>query len=218
MFDVNTIIQTGGLLAIALIVFAESGILLGILLPGDSLLIAAGLFAADGKLPIGWLVPIIIVSAIIGYEVGYAFGERTGPRIFKRKDGFLFREEYMGRTSEYFQKYGAITILMARFIAHVRTLVSVIAGASHMNRRKYTFYNVLGAILWGGGLTLLSYWLGTKVPNIDRYIIPFVLLSLVILYSFTLWKLAQTPEKRQNLKKGLKEDWDYFVKNRKNQG
>jgi membrane protein DedA with SNARE-associated domain len=90
--------------------------------------------------------------------------------------------------------------------------VSVIAGASHMNRRRYTLYNILGAILWGGGLTLLSYWLGSNVPNFDRYIIPIILLSLLVLYSFGTWKLAQTPEKRQNLKKGLKEDWEYFFK------
>jgi membrane-associated protein len=216
VFDVDTIIRTGGLLAIAAIVFAESGILIGLVLPGDSLLIAAGLFAADGKLPIEWLIPIVIVAAIVGYEVGYVFGERVGPKIFKRKGGFLFREEYMGRTEKFFEKYGAITVLGARFIAHVRTLVSVIAGASHMDRRKYTFFNIVGAILWGGGLTFLSYWLGTRVSNIDRYVIPVVLASLIILYSFTIWKLAQTPEKRRNLKKGLKEDWDYFVRHKEN--
>lgn len=214
--DVNTIIETGGLLAIGLIIFAESGILLGLFLPGDSLLIAAGLFAANGKLPIAWLIPIIIIAAIVGYEVGYAFGERAGPKIFKRKDGFLFREEYIGRTEKFFTKYGALTVLGARFIAHVRTLVSVIAGTSHMNRKKFTFFNILGSILWGGGLTLLSYWLGSRVPNVDKYIIPAVIVSLVILYAFTIWKLAQTPEKRRNLKKGLKEDFDYFFRGGKN--
>jgi membrane-associated protein len=210
MFDVNSIIQTGGLLAVAFIVFAESGLLVGFFLPGDSLLLAAGLFAANGRLPIQWLVPIVIVSAILGYEVGYIFGERAGPKIFSRKDGFLFREEYMTRTENFFDKYGAVTVLGARFIAHVRTFVSVIAGASRMDHKKYTFYNILGAILWGGGLTMLSYWLGKSVPNFDRYIIIVVLASLVVLYAFTIWKLAQTPEKRRRLKQGLKEDWNYF--------
>ena len=212
MFDVNTIIETGGLLAITFIIFAESGLLIGFVLPGDSLLLAAGLFAADGKLPIEWLVPLIIIAAIVGYEVGYYFGERAGPKIFKRKSGFLFREEYMIRTEKFFDKYGGATVVGARFIAHVRTFVSVIAGASHMNHKKYTFYNIVGAVLWGGGLTLISYYLGTKVPDIDRYLIPAVIVSLIILYSFTIWKLAQTPEKRHNLKKGLKEDWEYFFK------
>jgi membrane-associated protein len=210
VLNVHEIIQTGGLLAIATIIFAESGLLIGFFLPGDSLLLAAGLFAANGHLPIGWLIPIVIISAIAGYEVGYVIGERAGPRVFHRKDGFLFREEYVGRTEKFFSTYGALTILGARFIAHVRTFVSVIAGASHMNRKKYTFYNVLGAILWGGGLTLLSYWLGRTVPDFDKYIVWSVIITLLILYTFGIWKLAQTPQKRQNLKKGLKEDWNYF--------
>lgn len=216
MFDVNDIIRTGGLLAIAAIVFAESGLLIGIILPGDSLLIAAGLFAADGKLPIGWLVPLVIVSAFIGYEVGYSFGEKAGPKIFKRKNGFLFREEYISSTEKFFDKYGPITVLAARFVAHVRTLVSVIAGASHMRRRKYTFYNVIGAVLWGGGVTLLSYWLGTRIPDIDRYVIPGVIICLLLLYGFTIWKLAQTPAKRRRLVQGVKEDWDYFFRHKEN--
>jgi membrane-associated protein len=212
VFDVNNIIQTGGLLAVGFIVFAESGLLIGFFLPGDSLLLAAGLFAANGRLPIEWLVPIVVVAAFIGYEVGYLFGERAGPKIFHRKDGFLFREDYMIRSEKFFDKYGSITVLAARFIAHVRTFVSVIAGASHMRHRTYTFYNLLGAIFWGGGLTMLSYWLGKSVPNVETYIVWGVLISLVIFYGFGIWKLAQTPEKRHKLKKGLKEDWEYFFK------
>src|SRR4051812_16292359 len=137
MFDVNHIIEVGGLLIVTLIIFAESGILLGIILPGDSLLIAAGVFAGRGKLPIELLLPMVIAAAIVGYEVGYVFGKRIGPGLFKRKDGFLFKEEYLGRTEEFFNKYGPVTVVAARFIAHVRTLVSLIAGASNMNRRKY---------------------------------------------------------------------------------
>jgi membrane-associated protein len=210
MLNVHEIIQTGGLLAIAAIIFAESGLLVGFFLPGDSLLLAAGLFAANGHLPIGWLVPIVIISAIVGYEVGYVIGERAGPRVFKRSDGILFREEYVGRTEQFFNKYGPLTVLLARFVAHVRTFISVIAGASHMDRRSYTIYNILGAILWGGGLTLLSYWLGKNVPDFENYIVWSVIITLLILYTFGAWKLAQTPEKRRNLKKGIKEDWNYF--------
>lgn len=210
MLNVHDIIQTGGLLAIAAIIFAESGLLIGFFLPGDSLLLAAGLFAANGHLPIGWLVPIVIIAAIVGYEVGYVIGERAGPKVFKRKDGILFREEYVSSTEAFFNKYGALTILGARFVAHIRTFVSVIAGASRMNRRAYSIYNILGAILWGGGLTLLSYWLGKNIPDFEKYIVWSVIITLVILYSFGVWKLAQTPEKRYNLKRGIKEDWNYF--------
>jgi membrane-associated protein len=212
VFDVNQIIEVGGLLIIALIIFAESGILIGLILPGDSLLLAAGVFAGRGKLSIEWLLALVILAAIIGYQVGYWFGQRIGPGIFRRIDGFLFREEYLGRSEEFFKKYGPITIVLARFIAHVRTLVSLIAGASNMNRRQFFIYNVIGAVLWGASLTLLGYWLGSRVPNVDKYIIPAVIITLAILYGITLWKLAQTPEKRRALKKGLKEDWNYFFK------
>jgi membrane-associated protein len=212
VFNVDEIIKTGGLLVIALMIFAESGLLVGIILPGDSLLLAAGVFAGRGKLPIEWLLPLVIIAAIIGYEVGYTIGQRIGPKLFKRKDGFLFREDYMNKTEEFFDKYGPVTLVMARFIANVRTLVSAIAGASNMDRRKYTTYNVIGAVLWGGGVTLLGYWLGANVPNIDKYIIPAVIVALAALYAVTLWHLARTPEKRHKLRRGLKEDFDYFFR------
>jgi membrane-associated protein len=215
MLNADEIVRTGGLLAVALMIFAESGLLVGIILPGDSLLLAAGVFAGKGKLPIGWLLPLVILAAIIGYEVGYSIGRRIGPRLFKRNDGFLFREEYITRTEKFFDKYGAITLVAARFIANVRTLVSAIAGASHYNRQQYFIYNVIGAVLWGGGVTLTGYWLGTNVPNIDKLIIPAVLIALAALYALTIWHLARTPEKRHNLKKGLKEDFKYFFGRKK---
>lgn len=197
-------------------IFAESGLLIGIILPGDSLLLAAGVFAGRGKLSMEWLLPLVIIAAIVGYEVGYMFGKRIGPRMFARKDGFLFREEYIGRTEKFFKKYGIATIVLARFIANVRTLVSLIAGASSMDRRKYLIYNIVGAVVWGGGLTILGYFLGTKVPNIDRYIIPVALGALAIVYAVTLWQLTKTAERRKSLKLGLKQDFNYFFRKKKN--
>jgi membrane-associated protein len=214
MLNVNDIIQTGGLLVIAFMIFAESGLLLGIILPGDSLLLAAGVFAGKGKLPIGWLLFLVILAAIIGYEVGYSIGRRIGPRLFKRDDGFLFRREYMVKIEEFFNKYGPVTLVLSRFVANVRTLVSAIAGAGNMDRRRYFIYNVIGAFLWAGGITLLGYWLGTNVPNIDHYIIPVVIIGLGLLYAITLWQLTKTPQRRQKLKKGLREDFDYFFRNK----
>jgi len=212
MPSVHDIVQTGGLLAIAAIVFAESGLLLGFFLPGDTLLLTAGLFAGQGKLPIIELIIIVIISAIAGYEVGYYLGERAGPRLFKRKSGILFREDYIQRTNAFFEKYGAITVVLARFIAHVRTFISVIAGAGRMNRRKYTLYNVIGSVLWGGGVTLIGYWLGANVPNIDKYFFPVIIALLIAIYTLALWELVKSPSRRHNLRKGLKEDWDYFFK------
>jgi membrane-associated protein len=214
MFDANHIVQTGGLLVVALMIFAESGLLVGIILPGDSLLLAAGVFAGKGKLPIGWLLVLVILAAIIGYEVGYSIGRRIGPRLFNRNDGFLFRREYIDRTREFLEKYGLVTIVLGRFIANVRTIVSAVAGASHMDRKRYLGYNIIGALLWAGGVTLLGYWLGSNVPNIDHYIIPLVIIALLILYAITVWQLAKTPERRQKLKKGLREDFDYFFRNK----
>lgn len=212
MLDVNTIVQAGGILAVAAIVFAESGLLLGFFLPGDTLLLTAGLFAGKGDLNLFWLLSSVIVAAIVGYQVGYIFGERVGPKMFKRKSGIILREEYIDKTREYFAKYGATTIIAARFIAHVRTFVSVIAGAGKMEKRRYFICNVIGAILWGGSITLLGYWLGSSVPNVDRYFFPVIIGSLVIIYIVAVWGIAKSPSRRRALKKGLKEDFNYFIR------
>jgi membrane-associated protein len=210
MLDAHTVVQSGGILAVAAVIFAESGLLIGLFLPGDTLLLTAGLFSGQHKLPLVPLLISVVIAAIIGYQVGYLFGRRAGPRLFRRKDGILLREDYMQRTEAYFKKYGAITIVAARFIAHVRTLVSVIAGAGRMDRRLYFISNVIGAVLWGGGITLLGFWLGRSIQNIDRYFFPVVLGGLVVIYMITLWELARNPERRKALRKGLKEDWNYF--------
>lgn len=212
MLDAHTVVQSGGILAVAAVIFAESGLLIGLFLPGDTLLLTAGLFSGQHKLPLIPLLISVIIAAIIGYQVGYLFGLRAGPRLFRRKDGILLREDYMQRTEMYFKKYGAVTIVVARFIAHVRTLVSVIAGAGKMDRGLYFISNVIGAVLWGGGITLLGYWLGHSIQNIDRYFFPVVLGGLVVIYMITLWELARNPARRTALRKGLKEDWNYFFK------
>jgi membrane-associated protein len=212
VFDVNSIVQTGGILAVAAIIFAESGLLLGFFLPGDTLLLTAGLFAGKGRLPIAWLLISVILAAIIGYEVGYKFGERLGPKLFKRKSGILLREDYIDTTRQYFLKYGAVTIIAARFIAHVRTFVSVIAGAGKMDKRQYFICNVVGAILWGGSITLLGYWLGSRVANIDKYFFPVIIGGLVLIYIITVWGIAKSPARRAALRKGIKEDFDYFIR------
>lgn len=212
MLDVHNIVQTGGILAVALIIFAESGLLLGFFLPGDTLLLTAGLFSGQHKLPLVPLVLSVILAAIVGYQVGYVFGERAGPKMFRRKNGILLREDYINKTREYFIKYGPVTIVAARFIAHVRTFVSVIAGAGKMDKRSYFIYNVVGAVLWGGGITLLGYWLGSSVPYIDKYFFPIIIISLVVIYAITVYGLAKNPHRRSMLKKGIKEDWDYFFR------
>ncbi len=215
MFDINHLVQAGGLLAVGFIIFAESGILLGFFLPGDTLLFTAGFLAGQGKLSIDWLIIVVIITAIVGYQVGYYIGERLGPQVFKRKDGILFREEYLEKTEVFFDKYGPVTVVFARFIAHVRTFVSVIAGAGQMNKVKYFIYNVVGAVLWGGGLTMVGYILGNRVPNIDKIIFPVIIGALVIFYAVVLYGFAKSPQRRHNFRKGIKDDWNYIF-NRKN--
>ncbi len=215
MFNTDTIIQAGGLLAIGLTIFAETGLLLGIFLPGDTLLLTAGLFAGQHKLSIVWLNVVVIIAAIIGYQAGYLIGERAGPRLFKRQDGLLFKEEYIGRTQRFLKRYGAATLIIARLIANVRTLIPVIAGAGKMDRRRYFIYNAIGASVWSLLLTMLTYWLGSSVPHVDRYFFPVLVVGLVLLYAAAVWGIVKSPARRAGLKKGLKEDWDYFFKKRR---
>jgi membrane-associated protein len=214
MFDVHNIVQTGGILAVAAIIFAESGLLLGFFLPGDTLLLTAGLFAGQGKLPLLPLLISVILAAIIGYQIGYLFGRRLGPKLFHRKSGILLREDYIEKTQDYFKKYGPVTIVAARFIAHVRTFVSVVAGAGSMNKRAYLIFNVIGAVFWGGGITLLGFWLGNNFNNIDNYFFPVIIGGLVAIYAVTIWGLAKSPSRRTALKKGIKEDFDYFIRHK----
>ncbi len=206
MFDVEHIILSGGLLIVGLIVFSESGLLVGFFLPGDSLLIAAGFLAGQGHLPIAALVATVVIAAIVGYEVGYEIGKKAGPRVFTRKEGVLFKAEYVERANDFFEKYGAATIVLARFVPIVRTVVSTVAGVGSMDRRKYTTYNIIGALLWGAGLCLLGYWLGGLIPDFDKFLVPAVILATVGSFAFAFWHVAKNAETRRQLRIELKEE------------
>src|SRR3990167_3317071 len=210
-FDVYTLVQGGGILIIALIIFSETGLLFGLLLPGASLLLAAGLFAArTDHLPIAWLVPSLVIAAIAGYHVGYWVGRKAGPRVFKREDGLFFRREYVKKTEDFFKRHGGKTILLARFVPYIRTFVPVVAGVGGMNKQSYNTYNVAGGILWAGGVTLASYWLGHNVPNIDRLILVVVIGSLIAFHAGLIWHIVHSPQRRQRFKTGLREEWNYL--------
>lgn len=204
MFDIDRILQSGGIVAVGLIVFAESGLLIGFFLPGDTLLFAAGVFAGQGKLSLGWLLPTIIIAAIAGYQVGYIIGEKAGPKFFKRKEGLLFNKEYVERSEKFFEKHGGKAIILARFIAIVRTLVSVVAGISRMDKRKYFAYNVIGAVLWGTSVTMMGFWLGNAIPNIDNYILPAVAVAIAITVAGPLFHALRHPKTRAQIKDQLR--------------
>jgi len=183
VFDVEHIIQSGGLLLIGLTVFAESGLLIGFFLPGDTLLFAAGFFASQDKLPLLWLLVVLVCAAVIGDNVGYTIGKHTGKRIFRKKDGVLFRHEYIMRAEEFYEKHGGKTIILARFVPIVRTFAPMVAGAGNMDRKRFMIFNIVGAIIWSVSVTMLGFWLGSKIPNIDKYILPVILLATVFTFS-----------------------------------
>lgn len=180
MISIDKAILGGGLIAIGATVFAESGLLIGFFLPGDTLLFGAGILASQGTLPLGWLLFIVITAAIVGDNVGYSIGRRAGPRIFRRKDSILFKHEHIEKAESFYKAHGGKTIILARFIPIVRTFAPMVAGIGKMPRGRFMFFNVFGGFLWGGGVTLAGYWFGSKVPWVEEYITP-VILGIVLL-------------------------------------
>ena len=171
--------------ALWLIVFAESGLLIGFFLPGDSLLFVAGLLAKKGDLNIVAVSGGCFVAAGLGDQVGYMFGKRVGPALFKRPNSRLFKQEYVERTHDFFEKNGPKTIVLARFVPVVRTFAPIVAGVGTMPYKTFVRYNVVGGLLWAVGVTQLGYWAGSAIgeENVDKYLLPIigliVLLSLV---------------------------------------
>ncbi len=190
--DPETIIQAAGpwaLLVVCLIVFAETGLLVGFLLPGDTLLIITGLlaffpgmFVGDFRIDIWWVALAIGVAAFLGGEVGYLIGHRLGPRVFERKETGLFSVENVRRTNAFFERFGGVAVILARFVPIVRTFAPVAAGVGHMNYAKYSLYNLIGAVVWGVGLTTAGYVLGS-VPVVGDFVreyIDILLLAAVL--------------------------------------
>jgi membrane-associated protein len=175
------LVRWGGYIALVVIVFTETGLLIGFFLPGDSLLITAGLVAATGALDI-WLLNVLLsVAAIVGDSVGYAIGYRAGPHIFTREESRWFSKKHLVRTREFYERHGGKTIVLARFIPIIRTFAPVVAGVGRMAYRKFLAYNVLGGIGWVVGLTWAGYLLGRTIPDIGRYI--HIVIGIVIVLS-----------------------------------
>jgi membrane-associated protein len=185
------LVRWGGYVALVAIVFTETGLLVGFFLPGDSLLITAGLVAAAGGLDIWLLNVLLIIAAIVGDSVGYAIGYRTGPRIFTREESRWFSKKHLVRTREFYERHGGKTIVLARFIPIIRTFAPVVAGVGQMEYRKFLAYNVLGGIGWVVSMTWAGYLLGHVIPDIGRYIhvvIVVVVILSVIPIGLEWWK------------------------------
>jgi membrane-associated protein len=204
-FDVIEIIKWGGVIGVALIVFAESGLLIGFLFPGDTLLFTAGFLAQGQYLPvnINLLVGILFVAAVAGDSVGYTFGRRVGRKLFDRPNAKVFKKEYVEKAEKFYEKYGGKTIVIARFTPIVRTLAPILAGTAKMNYKTFLAYNVVGAILWAAGITYAGYFLGTWLTSlgigIDTILLPAVVVILVISMIPPIVHLARDKKQRDAL-------------------
>lgn len=174
------LLRTIGLVGIWGIVFVESGLLVGFFLPGDSLLFVAGLLASQGYLNLPALIIGSILAAILGDNVGYQLGRKFGPRIFNRPDSFFFHQNHRQRAERFYAAHGPITVVLARFVPFIRAFAPILAGVGQMPYRRFFCYNVLGGVLWVLSMTLLGYFLGTVIADIDRYILPIVGLIIVL--------------------------------------
>ncbi|MEI6581840.1 MAG: VTT domain-containing protein [bacterium] len=196
MFDLNSLLKTVGYAGIFAIVFAESGLLVGFFLPGDSLLFAAGFLASQGFFNIALLCVIAFVAAVVGDNVGYQFGKKAGPRVFTKKDSLVFNTKNVEKTQAFYKKHGGKTIILARFIPVVRTFAPVVAGVGKMEYKTFLFFNLIGGLLWGVGVTMLGYLIGNVVPDVDKYLLPIALVIILISIAPALWHILKDQNKR----------------------
>lgn len=218
--DPHTIIDAAGpwaLLVVGLIIFAETGLLVGFILPGDTLLVISGLLSNPAALPAGVqpvfgvhvavVAAVITLGAILGGEVGYWIGAKSGPRIFERKESGLFSIENVRRTNAFFERFGALAVILARFVPVVRTFTPIAAGVGKMHRRRYSLYNIIGAVLWGFGLVFLGFLIGFIPPVADfvqNYIDVILLAAVLTAVIPTLWHYWQSARKaKQHVAAGL---------------
>ena len=182
--SLDELIRWGGLLVLVIIVFAETGLLIGFFLPGDSLLITAGLFAARGDLSIGWLLVSLTLAGILGQAAGYWIGYKAGPHLFARPDSRLFRREHLVKTQAFYEKHGGKAVVLSRFVPIVRTFVPVISGVAQMPFSRFMLYNVLGGIGWVFSMCLIGYILGVRFPAVVQHIEK-VIVVVVVPVSYT---------------------------------
>jgi len=201
--DAETMIRSGGFYLILFVIFAETGLFFGFFLPGDYLLFLAGLFTASGLLEVSIfsLCLGMIIAGILGNFVGYWFGWRTGPMLFKRKDSWLFKQKYIVMAEEFYNKYGGTALILGRFMPIIRTFAPIFAGVVRLDFKKFILFNIIGSFLWVLVLTLSGYYLGKRFPQIVEYIeyivIGFVLLATApIIIAVIKRKLSKNSDKK----------------------
>lgn len=174
-FDPRSVIDAFGLVGVGAVVFAESGVLVGFMLPGDSLLFTAGLLCSQGRLaPLPALLGVLFVAAVLGDQVGYLIGRKAGPALFRRPDSRVFNQANAERAQRFFERHGPRAIVLARFLPILRGLAPIVAGVGKMPYRTFVSYNIVGALAWAVGVTTLGYTLGSTVPNVDHFLLPII--------------------------------------------
>jgi len=215
-YNINGWLATYGIIALALILFAETGLLLGFFLPGDTLLFAAGYFAAQGRVNLGIALIALFIGTFFGNIAGYELGKRTGPRIFKSDEALLFSKKNIEHAEDFYKRHGGKTILVARFVPVVRTVAPLLAGIARMRYRLFLIYNFIGGAIWVSVVTLIGYWAGKVLGryfNIDKYILPVVILATCLTLGVSLWRIWKDPISREQFKKALKKYYKAFLKN-----
>ena len=194
LYDVRGLIEWGGTVLICLIVFVETGMFVGFFLPGDSLLVTAGVFAGAGHLKLASLLSLVTLCAIAGDQLGYFIGHRAGQGLYNRPDSRFFKRKYLEEAHEFYEHYGGKTVIMARFLPIIRTFCPPVAGAARMSYRRYLTYDILGGFLWVWGMVLVGYTLGRTVPNVDKkihYIIAGVIVVSFLPAAFHAWQRSR---------------------------
>lgn len=178
-FDLVSLIKTAGYFGIFAIVFLESGLLIGFFFPGDSLLFTAGFLASQGFLDITILITGCFIAAVSGDSIGYFIGVKLGPRIFTKENSLLFHKKHLERAQKFYDKHGGKTIILARFVPVIRAFAPVVAGVGKMDYKRFVSFNLIGGVLWTIGVTLAGYYLGSLIPDVDKFLLPIVGLIII---------------------------------------
>lgn len=196
--DVRGLVQWGGYIALAIIVFTETGLMIGFFLPGDSLLVTAGLFAAKGDLNIVWLNLLLMFCAITGDATGYYIGKKLGPTLFRKEDSLLFKKKHLIATQEFYERHGGKTIIIARFVPVIRTFAPVVAGMANMGYRRFALFNIVGGVAWVFSMTMLGYLLVTMFPATEKHIekVIIIVVFLSVLPGIIEWLRAKARAKK----------------------